>query len=523
MTGPRARKAIAGFAVAVALAMTVWAGAATASAGEATIVEETELSARVLELTVDTPAFSAPTKLHVFLPADYDAEPTRLWPVTYFTAGTMNRFSAFRDALDGESLTAGYPSIVVSPDANSGYWSDWYNAGAFGPPKYETFVIDQLIPLIDQRFRTIADRSRRAIFGISMGGYGAMMLAARHPDMFGAAATLSGAVDSNLPINAAVLSLSSTFDDAPQDAIYGPRLTQEVRWRGHNPTDLAGNLRGLALQVRTANGTLNPTIGEGGDPNDALSCAVEAGVYSASVNLHDRLSELGVPHDWVDYGDGCHSRQNFIREVVDTLAGFEQFFSTAPTRPRMIDHRSIEPEFDLWGWRFKADPDRALEFMRVRWDGRTKLTLEGSGQTTVTSPSGFRGLRRVSVGGSVKRPTKDGRVRFKVVLGKANRTQQYTGSTTPIRRRTLEIEPYAVIRIARAAWSNGRLQVCARAIGGTVPRARIYSPKTGQAGTMKLTITSSCRTVAMPVRPRRVLLFGADRFLHPVRSSAPVS
>ena len=103
-----------------------------------------------------------------------------------------------------------------------------------------------------------------------------MMLAARHPDLFAAAASMSGAVDSNLPANGAVLSASSTFDGAPADAIYGPRASQEVRWRGHNPTDLAANLRDVDLQVRTADGTPNPGIGEdplSADPSRARSRA----------------------------------------------------------------------------------------------------------------------------------------------------------------------------------------------------------------------------------------------------------
>ena len=48
----------------------------------------------------------------------------------------------------------------------------------------ETYVIDQLIPLIDATFRTIPTRAERAIAGVSMGGYGASMLAAEHPDLF---------------------------------------------------------------------------------------------------------------------------------------------------------------------------------------------------------------------------------------------------------------------------------------------------------------------------------------------------
>ncbi|MEA2885326.1 MAG: hypothetical protein QOH32_4585, partial [Bradyrhizobium sp.] len=291
------------------------------------------LTKRVIELTISTSAFAAPTKLHVNLPVGYGANPQRRWPVTYFTAGTMNRYTTFNSLLDGERLTRAYPSIVVSPDANSGYWSDWYNGGAFGRPKYETFVIDQLIPLIDARFRTLADRSHRAIFGISMGGYGSMMFAARHPDLFVAAASLSGAVDSNLPANGAVLSASSMFDGAAPDAIYGPRATQEVRWRGHNPTDLAANLRDLDLQVRTADGIPNPSIGEGAGSGDIPSCVVEKGVQMASVDLHEQLDALGIAHTWKDYGAGCHTVPHFQREVVDTLAAFERVLANPPGGP----------------------------------------------------------------------------------------------------------------------------------------------------------------------------------------------
>jgi S-formylglutathione hydrolase FrmB len=468
---------------------------------------------------VDTPAFVAPTKVHVFLPVGYDAAPKRRWPVTYFTAGTMNRYSAFREGLGGEQLTADYSSILVSPDANSGYWSDWFNGGAFGPPMYETWVIDQLIPLIDSRFRTLADRSHRAIFGISMGGYGAMMLAARHPDQFSAAATLSGTVDTNLPANGAVLSFSSTFDGGEQDAIYGPRITEEVRWRGHNPTDLASNLAGLDLQVRSANGTLNPTIGEGGDPNDALSCAVEAGVYAASLNLHQRLEELGIPHTWADYGAGCHSRPNFEREVRDTLAGFERVFADPPPAPTEFSYRTIEPTFDIRGWRVKADPKRALEFIEVAWTPGT-LTLEGSGRTEVTSPRFYRGLKKVSVDGSVRKPAADGRVRFTVNLGPAHEIQQYrSGSATTFVIRRVKVEPHAVIRITKTTRRGRSVRVCALALGGSV-RGTV---KAGPAKRpVRLGAKPVCRSLPWSPEVRRVKISGTDGYGHPVSAGTRI-
>jgi S-formylglutathione hydrolase FrmB len=492
--------------------------ASAARANDARIIAERQVTGRVIELTIATPAFVAPTKVDVDLPVGYDAHPSRRWPVTYFTAGTMNRYSTFNDFLGGEKLASAYPSIIVSPDANSGYWSDWYNGGAFGPPKYETFVIDQLIPLIDARFRTLADRSHRAIFGISMGGYGSMMFAARHPDLFAAAASLSGAVDSNLPANGAVLSTSSTFDGAAPDAIYGPRATQEVRWRGHNPTDLAANLRDLDLQVRTANGIPNPSIGEGEGSGDVPSCIVEKGVQMASVDLHQQLDALGIRHAWTDYGPGCHTVPNFQRQVVDTLAAFARVLADPPRPPAKFDYRSIEPQFDIWGWHVAADPTRALEFLRLQ-AGRTGVTLEGSGHTTVTTPAWYRGLQAVDVNGMPTAPGADGRVRFVVDLGAAHTVQQYSpGASTAVESRRVSLAPHAVVRVTEITRVKRGLRVCARAMGGEVPRARITAG--GRSVVARVGAKTSCHILRVRRGPALVTIRGRDGFGHPVGATA---
>jgi S-formylglutathione hydrolase FrmB len=485
-----------------------------ARANDVQIISERQVADRVVELTIATSAFAAPTKVDVILPVGYDTDPSRRWPVTYFTAGTMNHYNTFRTFLDGVKLAGTYPSIIVSPDANSGYWSDWYNGGAFGPPKYETFVIDQLIPLIDTRFRTIAERSHRAIFGISMGGYGSMLFAARHPDLFVAAASLSGAVDSNLPANGAVLSVSSMFDGAAPDAIYGSRATQEVRWRGHNPTDLSANLRDLDLQIRTADGTPNPSIGEGEGSGDIPSCVVEKGVQMASVNLHQQLDALGIDHAWKDYGAGCHTVPNFQREVVDTLAVFERVLADPPVPPARFDYRSIERQFDVWGWHVDADPARALEFLRLQ-AGYAGVTLEGSGRTTVMTPAWYRGLEAVDVNGKPTKPEADGRLRFVADLGAAHTAQQYTpGANTALESRHVSLAPHAIVRITQVRRVRRGMRVCARAIGGEVRRARI----TVGARTLRATISAKTSCHVLNVRSRRatVTIRGRDRFGHPI-------
>lgn len=419
--------------------------AAPAQADEAQITSQRAIAPRVVELTISTPAFAVPTHVDVDLPVGYDSEPGRRWPVAYFLAGTMNTYASFNSVVKGVELTKNFPAIVVSPNGDSGYWSDWYNGGAFGPPQYETYVVDQLLPLIDANFRTIADRSQRAIAGVSMGAFGSMMIAAHHPDLFADAASLSGAVDSNLPTIGAAVTTSPTFQEAPPDSIFGPRATQEVRWRGHNPTDLANNLRGLDLQLRSANGVLNTAIGENPLSADLVSCAVEAGVYQASVSLHDKLDELGVPHLWDDYGAGCHTPPNFKREIADTLRAFTQDFAHPPAPPSPFDYASIEPRFDVWGWQVETDPKRALEFLELERVSDRGLTLVGSGETTLTSPPLFRDARAVELENAAPAtatPDRKGRIRFTVDLGPPDTQQEYTLGATPAKvSRTVTFTP----------------------------------------------------------------------------------
>ena len=85
----------------------------------------------------------------------------------------------------------GLPLMVVMPDGGRGWYSDSATepAGAF-----ETFIVRDLVRFVDRTFRTRAERSGRVLGGLSMGGYGAIKLALKHPRLFCAAASHSGAL-----------------------------------------------------------------------------------------------------------------------------------------------------------------------------------------------------------------------------------------------------------------------------------------------------------------------------------------
>jgi S-formylglutathione hydrolase FrmB len=378
------------------------------------------LGSRLSELTLSTPAVTGDTRARVLLPRGY-ASSRRRYPVLYLLHGANDDYRSWTDKGDAEAITAGRPLIVVMPDTGAvGGYTDWYNGGAGGRPAWEAYHVDQLIPWIDAHYRTVAGRAGRAVAGLSMGGFGALSYAARHPDRFAAAASFSGAVDTNNPLDVAVTLA------APGGAnVFGPRTTQEVRWRGHNPWDLAENLRGLTLTVRTGNGLPGGPFG-GGDP-------IEAAVHAMSVSFDRRLRALGIAHGFDDYGPGGHTWPYWQRDLRRTLPAIMSAFAARRAVPPSFSFRAIEPSYEVYDWRVRLRR-RALEFSRLAVTSRSTFTLSGSGSATVTTAPLFApgSSHRVTVtkASSTRRLTlrvdRRGPLNVPVVLGPANPQQEYT-------------------------------------------------------------------------------------------------
>jgi enterochelin esterase family protein len=149
----------------------------------------------------NAPGDPAIREIPVYLPPGYEQSAER-YPVIYVLTGftgrgvmLLNR-QGFGPALDerlDRLITAGgmRPSIVVMPDCFTRYGGSQYlDSAATG--NYETHITRELVPAIDARYRTLGNRDGRALMGKSSGGYGAMVLGMRHPDLFGALACHSG-------------------------------------------------------------------------------------------------------------------------------------------------------------------------------------------------------------------------------------------------------------------------------------------------------------------------------------------
>lgn len=152
----------------------------------------------------------------VYLPPAYDRQSPRVYPVIFYLHGawgaeddwvTLGRLDRVMDSL----IAGGLPRmIIVMPDGDDGWYTTWNalnNTSACRAdtarrepaatycvpwPKYDEYIARELVPHVDSSYPTLAQRAARGIAGLSMGGYGAVSLALRYPDVFAAAASHSG-------------------------------------------------------------------------------------------------------------------------------------------------------------------------------------------------------------------------------------------------------------------------------------------------------------------------------------------
>ena len=141
-------------------------------------------------------------ELYVYLPNGYEENEDKKYPVVYCLTGFTGRGkmmlndSAFSpnmaerlDKLINEERIK--PMVVVMPDCFTHYGGSQYiNSTATG--RYEDYLTEEIVPFVDENFRTIADRDSRAVAGKSSGGYGSLIMAMRHADLFGLAASIAG-------------------------------------------------------------------------------------------------------------------------------------------------------------------------------------------------------------------------------------------------------------------------------------------------------------------------------------------
>ena len=258
----------------------------------------TRVDTRTFDLTIASPSVGTQS-VRLLVPAGFDAGGTKAWPVLYLLHGAQDPlgYRAWTENTDVAKLVAPTNVIVAMPDGGAwGWYSDWWNHGSGGQPMWETFHLVELRQLLERNSRA---SNKRALAGLSMGGYGAMAYAARHPDLFVAAASFSGVLD-------------TYGGDAYTETneTWGDRTAQADIWHAHNPLDLAASLKGLRLFVAYGNGSAGP-LDAGIVPDNDL----EPWIAEQNVAFVAKLKELGIPVTVDAYGAGTHTWPYWEREL----------------------------------------------------------------------------------------------------------------------------------------------------------------------------------------------------------------
>jgi S-formylglutathione hydrolase FrmB len=331
----------------------------------ASVTAQTNAAGQIVFETVHSPAImgnllgNAPErKIAVYLPPSYQHSSNTRYPVLYFLHGFADGYAmwtngkpSIQSILD-EAIGAGNVAemIVVLPDVVGTYIGTYYtNSSAAG--NWEDFIVRDLVGHIDSRYRTLATPSRRGISGHSMGGYGAIKLAMKHPDLFSVAYGLSPcclgwvgrinpldpgmaaalrvrsreellALHAKLPklsnsdsevITIGIIALASAWSPNPARAplyvdlpavleggVLKPAEPAYSKWAANMPLSMASQYRGELKRLAA--------IGFDTGSSDEFADVVEG-----ARALSAELGRLGIAHRFEEY-DGNHS--NRVRERV---------------------------------------------------------------------------------------------------------------------------------------------------------------------------------------------------------------
>jgi S-formylglutathione hydrolase FrmB len=189
-----------------------------------------------------------------------------------------------------------YNLIIVCPD---GGFSSWYWDSPIDPSfQYETYISSELVSYIDKQYKTIASPEGRAITGLSMGGHGALYLAIRHPDVYGAAGSMSGGVDIRpFPFN---------WDMAIRLGSYA--ANRQV-WEERTVINMLHLIEPHRLAL-------------------IIDCGRDDFFFAVNENLHRELMYRNIKHDYI-VRPGVHNWEYWSEAVRYQLLFMHRFFETA--------------------------------------------------------------------------------------------------------------------------------------------------------------------------------------------------
>ena len=331
------------------------------------MLTETKVAAKALEgnLLGDP----AEIRVAVYVPPSYATSPQRRYPTLYLLHGFTSDIDAYVSGYQGMQLArtldehiarnTAREMIVVVPSGRNAYFGSFYaNSPVTG--RWEDLFSRDLVAWVDEHYRTIKAPESRGIGGHSMGGYGAIMLAMKHPDVFGALYALSpccvaleGDAGSDNPAWRTAMKLTArdqvhakptSFEDffatafVAESAALSPnpskpplfvdfpfKLQQRslvpneeayAKWRANMPLYVVEQYRNNLLKLR-------------GIYLDYGALEEFSHIRSGTRALSEELTQRGIPHTFEVYADGTHESR--IRQRIETRV--LRFFSEVLSFP----------------------------------------------------------------------------------------------------------------------------------------------------------------------------------------------
>lgn len=297
--------ALVWLAVARLWALLACAMSSGAVAGTAPVwVTAAVVAPKVSQHVFASSAVGVPVSYHVYLPDAYATQAQRRFPVLYWLHGSdsvLTGIATVSAAFDAAIVAGRIPPLILV-FANGLPYGMWCNAES-GLQPVESMVVDDLLPDVDARFRTLPEARARLVEGFSMGGYGAARFALLYPDRFGAASMLgAGPLQLDFLVNDPNLQPLAVRQRILAE-VYGNSLAVfEARspWRlaeQHPPPP--------GYRLRQIIGTLDFTLGPNRD-------------------FHAHLSARNIPHSYIEVPNVAHSVPGILSVMGDDFWSFHR-------------------------------------------------------------------------------------------------------------------------------------------------------------------------------------------------------
>lgn len=222
----------------------------------------------------------------------------RLYPVVYLLHGAYGNQFSWMDIKPNLPELADEKQMIFVTAAALNSW--YFDSPVLKDFQYETFMTKVLIEYVDAHYPTVARREGRAISGLSMGGHGALFLAMRHKDLYGAVGSMSGGVDIRpFPLNWNI------------PDVLGEMASHMNEWNSHTVVHQIDRI-------------------ENGDLWITFDCGEDDFFLEVNKDLHKRLLGRGIAHDFTTRPGG-HNNEYWSNSLDYHLLFFEKYFRSAGT------------------------------------------------------------------------------------------------------------------------------------------------------------------------------------------------